>query len=186
MKNNDLRVIKTKKNLFDTIIKLMKEKSFEEIKVSDICQTALITRSTFYSHYEDKYELVMDFVNHLEENIIKELEKNNKSLNTNEYYIEAINLLIDYLDKNIDIYRGIFKNNRNSILLDIISNSIEKDINKRTEEGFLFREDIPNNIVSKFYMGAVTNILISWLQNDIKYSKKEIIQYLNILIPNKI
>ena len=30
-----------------------KDKTFEEIKVSDICKKALINRSTFYSHYND-------------------------------------------------------------------------------------------------------------------------------------
>ena len=46
----DLRITKTRKVLFETLVLLMKEKSFEEIKVSDICKKALINRSTFYSH----------------------------------------------------------------------------------------------------------------------------------------
>ena len=57
---NDLRIIKTKKVLFDTLLKLMKQKNFEKIKVSDICDEALINRSTFYAHYEDKYELLIE------------------------------------------------------------------------------------------------------------------------------
>ena len=55
MNKNDLRVIKTKNALFETLTNLMKEKTFEEIKVSDICNKALINRSTFYAHYNDKY-----------------------------------------------------------------------------------------------------------------------------------
>ena len=47
----DLRVIKTKKNLYESLIKLMSLKEFEYIKVSDICNEALISRSTFYSHF---------------------------------------------------------------------------------------------------------------------------------------
>ena len=39
----DLRVTKTKKLLYETLISLMEEKSFEEIKVSDICKKALIS-----------------------------------------------------------------------------------------------------------------------------------------------
>ena len=55
----DLRIIKTNKILFDALLKLMKKKNFEKIKISDICEEALINRSTFYAHYEDKYELLM-------------------------------------------------------------------------------------------------------------------------------
>ena len=57
-KKTDLRIIKTKKVIYEALIDLMKEKTFEEIKVSDICNKALINRSTFYAHYEDKYEKV--------------------------------------------------------------------------------------------------------------------------------
>ena len=52
---NDLRVIKTNKALFNALLDLMKEKTFEEIKISDVCSKALINRSTFYAHYNDKY-----------------------------------------------------------------------------------------------------------------------------------
>ena len=34
----DLRVVKTKKILFNTLLKLMKQKKFEKIKISDICE----------------------------------------------------------------------------------------------------------------------------------------------------
>lgn len=36
----------------------MKNKSFEEIKVSDICKEAHINRSTFYNNFNDKYDLL--------------------------------------------------------------------------------------------------------------------------------
>ena len=58
MNENDLRVIKTKNALFNALIELMKDKTFEEIKVSDICNKALINRSTFYAHFDDKYDLL--------------------------------------------------------------------------------------------------------------------------------
>ena len=47
-KKKDLRIIKTQNLLFTSLIKLMKDKSFEEIKVADICNEAYINRSTFY------------------------------------------------------------------------------------------------------------------------------------------
>ena len=42
MNKTDLRVIKTKKALFEALLDLMKDKTFEEIKVSDICSKALV------------------------------------------------------------------------------------------------------------------------------------------------
>ncbi|MCR4944532.1 MAG: TetR/AcrR family transcriptional regulator C-terminal domain-containing protein [Clostridium sp.] len=37
---------------------LMKTKTIEKIRVTDICKAAEIERSTFYYHFQDKYELV--------------------------------------------------------------------------------------------------------------------------------
>ena len=37
----------------------MKNKSFEEIKVSDICKEAHINRSTFYNNFNDKYDPIV-------------------------------------------------------------------------------------------------------------------------------
>ena len=82
MNKNDLRVIKTKNALFETLTNLMKEKTFEEIKVSDICNKALINRSTFYAHYSDKYELLADAIQNLKNSLISELKANNNISNT--------------------------------------------------------------------------------------------------------
>ena len=50
MDKTDLRIVKTNKALYEALLLLMKEKTFEEIKISDLCQKALINRSTFYAH----------------------------------------------------------------------------------------------------------------------------------------
>ena len=41
-KKQDLRIVKTKKNLYEGLLKLMKNTSFEDIKVSDICNISLV------------------------------------------------------------------------------------------------------------------------------------------------
>ena len=98
VKKTDLRVIKTKNLIYNTLIELMKDKTFEEIKVSDICNKALINRSTFYSHYEDKYDLLVDFINSLKDEFVTELNKNSSNLNTKEYYIELIKIFLNHIE----------------------------------------------------------------------------------------
>ncbi|MCI5552855.1 MAG: TetR/AcrR family transcriptional regulator [Tenericutes bacterium] len=93
MKKQDLRIMKTKKALYQSLIQLMKEKTFEEIRVSDICELALINRSTFYAHFDDKYELLYDYIKDLKNDLKTELSKNKEISNTKEYYIEMIKIL---------------------------------------------------------------------------------------------
>lgn len=58
MQKQDLRVIKTRKNIRVSFIRLLDEKSFSAITVQDILDEALINRTTFYRHYDSKYALV--------------------------------------------------------------------------------------------------------------------------------
>ena len=93
----DLRILKTRNVLYHSLEELMKNKAFEEIKVSDICNKALINRSTFYAHYSDKYELLAEYINSLKDALRLELEKNSNIKNSREYYIEMIKLLLNHI-----------------------------------------------------------------------------------------
>ena len=64
---------------------LLIDNSIENIKVIDICKEANIPRSTFYYHFNDKYELLEYTVKSLTSNIANEVINNNPS-NIREYY----------------------------------------------------------------------------------------------------
>lgn len=181
----DLRVVKTKNVLYNSLIELMKEKEFEEIKVSDICTKALINRSTFYAHYQDKYELLQDFLNFLKEEFVKELEKSNKNLNIRDYYIQLISLFLDHIEDKKDIYNTIMVNNRNSIMMDILLSVVNNDVLKRLELDDI-KTRIPREVIAKFYLGGVINIGVEWINGTGKYTKEDLINYLKILIPEDI
>jgi len=48
----------TKMVLRDSLMELMKTKSILSISIKDICDLADISRSTFYAHYKDQYDLL--------------------------------------------------------------------------------------------------------------------------------
>ena len=48
----------TKMVIRDSLTELMKTKSILSISIKDICELADISRSTFYAHYKDQYDLL--------------------------------------------------------------------------------------------------------------------------------
>ena len=56
----DRRVIKTRKSIQTTLVNMMKERSYQDISVSNLCRCADIGRGTFYLHYNDIYEVVQE------------------------------------------------------------------------------------------------------------------------------
>ena len=180
----DLRFIKTEKEIFNALEKLLKDKAFEEIKVSDICSEALINRSTFYDHYEDKYELLLDFINSKKELFTEELKANTNQLNTKTYYMDMIKLLLIHLDNQKDLYYSILTHNKNSIVTDMLIDVVTKDVENRIENDI--KNSVPSEIITKFYIGALVNIGMEYLKNNNKYTREEMYKYISSLIPDNI
>ena len=185
-KKEDLRITKTKKLLYETLLKEMENKAFEDIKVADLCNLSMINRSTFYSHYNDKYDLFIDLLNTLKKELFDKLDENNYIVSTKEYYLELIRLLLDHLDEHKKIYYSIILSNRNSLVVDIILDSTIKDINKRLNISNIDRKSVPTDVIVNFYLGAVSMVGLNYLKSDNKYSKQDIINYLSVLIPDNI
>ena len=164
----DLRIIKTNNTLYDALINLLKEKTFEEIKVSDICQKALVNRSTFYAHFNDKYELFMSLINSLKESLQIEL-KSIEETNLKDYYLKMIEVFLNHIEGKEQIYKSILINNRSSIIMDMIYDTITEDINQKVTKN---DKDVPNEIFTAYYLGAIVNTGIEWFKNDKKYGIK--------------
>ena len=61
MSGTDLRIQKTYAALTRAFTDLLKVKSFEQITVKELCDSAVVRTATFYNHFADKYEFA-DFV----------------------------------------------------------------------------------------------------------------------------
>lgn len=57
--SEDRRVVRTRRTLRDALIGLIHEKGWDAISVQDICARADVGRSTFYTHFADKEELLL-------------------------------------------------------------------------------------------------------------------------------
>ena len=183
----DLRIVKTKKILFNSLLNLMKIKNFEKIKISDICEESLINRSTFYAHYDDKYELLIDLFEERKLSLLKVFEGNENKAFSKEYLMELLSILIDHIEENKEIYSAILANNRNGILIDFLIDAIEKDVSEKLKgNSEIKNSDLPLDIIVKFYAGGLINIGIDCITRTKKYSKKELLLYIDKLIPDKI
>ncbi|MDP5274107.1 TetR/AcrR family transcriptional regulator [Chengkuizengella axinellae] len=71
----DRRVQRTRNLLHEALQDLMVEKGYEAITVQDLIDRANIGRSTFYSHFVDKEELLAENVNILSELLKEQIDK---------------------------------------------------------------------------------------------------------------
>lgn len=54
----DIRITKTRRAIEKAMSDLLKEKTFDQITTTELVKRAGISRSSFYTHYQDKYEMI--------------------------------------------------------------------------------------------------------------------------------
>src|SRR5215207_4731977 len=80
-KKIDARVRRTRDALGDALIALMQEKPFETITVQEVLERAHVSRSTFYTHYSDKGDLLMSDAEEFFESLSMALSNNGDKSN---------------------------------------------------------------------------------------------------------
>lgn len=73
MPQTDLRVVKMLRQIDQALLNSLSEMPFDKITVDQICQTAMINRSTFYKYYKSKSDLMDQYVNKILEKFRKQI-----------------------------------------------------------------------------------------------------------------
>ena len=187
-KKEDLRIRKTKANLYKGLLELMKEKSFEDIKVIDICNISLINRSTFYDHFNDKFELLTSLMDEAKEELIDHLNKS-KSVEVNsikEYFMLIVKDLFAYINKNIDVYSilSIVKKNNNSIAHDMMFSAANAAVIEELREHAINHSNIPIETISLFYVSGAISVITNYSTDLNKFNEEKLLEELNKLVPD--
>lgn len=69
-KSIDRRAARSRAKLHEALLCLMAQRSYETITVEDICDRASVSRSTFYSHYAGKDDLIRNWLRQLRELVV--------------------------------------------------------------------------------------------------------------------
>lgn len=111
MGSEDKRVVKTKRNLKNTLITLLSKLAFEKITVSEICRVSETSRITFYTHYDDKYDLIEeifdDYVAEAVEDYYRLQKKNNPTKQVIYGYFNMLDCILNLYYNNLDVFKMV-------------------------------------------------------------------------------
>lgn len=107
----DKRVIKTKRNLKRTMIEMICDMPFEKITVSELCRLGETSRITFYTHYDDKYDLAEeifgDYVKEAVTDYYRLQERNNPNRLALFGYYNMLDCILNLYSRNRRIFAMI-------------------------------------------------------------------------------
>lgn len=124
----DLRIIKTKKAIINAFLSLRAKRPLEKITVKELCEMAMINKSTFYSHYADIYQLSDSLENEVVLSVIQ-------SMSHPEYIWENAGeftrqLVLGYLSQD-HLIQILFSDSRSSLLVSKIEQSIKNMVTEK-------------------------------------------------------
>ena len=101
----DKRIVKSRRSIFESLVKLLENKRIERITVTELCTTAMLNRKTFYAQYASIDEAFVSIENHIIKAFLLRLQSEG-IINTDGFkageYIRAIDSYANDNKKDFD------------------------------------------------------------------------------------
>ena len=172
----DRRVQRTHDVLHQALISLMVEKGYEVITVQDIIDRANVGRSTFYTHYVGKQDLLRSGLKHLSQHLLAHQRAALALKGTPKERVFAFSLaLFEHVLSYRTVYHAIVGRQSGTIVISelrgLLADLVRNDLktfppNERSS-------DLPINAVILFVVGALMSVITWWLDERSKLSPAE-------------
>lgn len=187
MKNEDLRVKRTKKLLSDALLSLMEDTPFNKLSVNEICNKAMVHRATFYNHFYDKEDLLDYIIDDMQEDLFNASINSGNYTSAKQMYLGLSEKIFDYISENKIKVGKILANNSQEKTLFLFSTALRRSIKYLLIKN-KFNENctIPVDILASFFTGGLAILIGTLLSEGNNYSKEEMLGYFDKLLPNDI
>lgn len=184
----DRRIVRTKKALRAALLELIEEKGYEAVSVEEITQRANLGRATFYLHYKDKEDLLLEeFVEIAQERVkvlsqipFSEWEAGERAADspTDKQPLMPLLTVFEHAAEHAALYRvllhGESKTRLEQRIRSLIAQSIEEIAQaRRRSEAPRADPQVPLDLLASYFSGALLSSLAWWLDSPLPISPLE-------------
>lgn len=180
---NDQRSIRSSEMLYTGLAKLMKEKEFIDITVTDLVEAANVGRTTFYRNFDE----IEDILHLRNDQVFEGLRKyvgEYRERNRSGARSELLKPILRYFYLNSEIIELLTKAYRIDIFQDSFSKLLEpfKPLLRSIHDV----EEVYIDYLIAINTGVITNILTYWIQSEKAQAPDDLADNINVLITNDI
>jgi len=170
----DRRVTRTKHLLRESLMSLMAEKRYETITVQDILDRADVGRSTFYSHFRDKEELLISGMDDILHSLILILEPSTELIGDKQRIISIEPLFKHAMDEH-QLHRAIVGGQGIDFMLRKILNHLAAHVEDQLRKlvPTSRQSKVPLPLVAHHIAAVVLTLLRWWFENNRPQKPKE-------------
>ena len=173
----------TKNLIKEEFMKLLEEKSFNLITISEIADKCEINRNTFYYHYEDIYTLVKEI---LADEIKKVDQEFDSSSSWEKSLITVSSFFLDNKKAAQNLFKSIDKKDTDAYLYKICESVMSKYIENECLSKNIEATEEDKTLVTNFYRIALVGLLDKWVLDGMEKSPDDFIYRLGKLFDGNI
>lgn len=171
----DRRTRRTRQAISDALVELMLEKTYNAITVQEIIDRADVGRSTFYSHYADKDDLLTS----LFERFGRQLELTS----TRQYKVLPIMEVFEHVAENHRLFKALIWGSGTDIVLRSMHDHLDVHLENKLQEKLGRGEpSIKVKMVAHYITGVLMILMKWWLDEKQPFSAAEMDTHFHELV----
>ena len=167
----DLRQRRTRKLLADALLSLLEERPLSEISVVDICQRAMVHRTTFYAHFDDKLAELQKYFEPVDPSL-------DPRTGPREYFMVLFHNALSFLKS----HRGMFLTVQGAaefyVLDEIITDALKRKLSESAPAAGFDPE-----LTARFYAGGLLALIRWWLSSGADVPDEVLLRHVEHFIP---
>ena len=176
---NDQRSIRSSEMLYDGLARLMREKDFVEITVTDLVEAANVGRTTFYRNFDEIEDILRMRNDQVFEGLCKYLSEYRKT-NGFDHRSEMLKPILRYFYLNSEIIELLILAHQ----IDIFSQSF-RGLMEPFKPILISKNGVGEDYVEYLIAintGIVTNILSHWIKSGKKQAPDDLADTINLMM----
>jgi AcrR family transcriptional regulator len=164
----DKRVQRSKSDIKETFLKLLHQKPFEQITISEIVREANYNRGTFYANFETKEHLLEEVITDVLSEMVEQIRtpyKTSETVNMKEMKLEDITLF-SYFKENANLYKLLLSDHIRVDFRFQIAKAIEEMFNREYDYEIDGDSYIDTKWLYIFRAHGIAGLIIRWIEED--------------------